>query len=97
MTAVVRIGDQDIVHCSLPVRAVGSPNVFVNGLAWSLVPNINIPHLIPAGRRCVVHTAPILNGSPKVFVNGLSAGRIGAPLLNCTATATGSLNVFCGG
>jgi len=97
MTAVVRIGDLDIVHCSLPVRAVGSPNVIVGGLPWSLVSNINMPHLIPAGRFCAVHVAPIIQGSSSVFVNGLSAGRIGAPILNCTATASGSPNVFCGG
>jgi len=97
MTPAVRIGDLDLVHCSLPVRAVGSPNVSVNGLPWALVPNINIPHLIPAGKKCVVHTAPILSGSTTVFVNGLSAGKVGAPLLTCTATATGSPNVLVGG
>lgn len=97
MTAVTRITDLDIVHCSLPVRAIGSPNVFVSGLPWSSTTQTNIPHLIPAGKFCVVHVAPIGIGSSSVFVNGLSAGRIGAPLITCTATAAGSPNVFCGG
>ena len=35
MAAVCRIGDADVPHCSGMVRAAGSPNVFVNGIAVS--------------------------------------------------------------
>jgi hypothetical protein len=33
--AATRIGDADVTHCSAPARAVGSPTVFVNNIAWS--------------------------------------------------------------
>ena len=32
MPAVTRVGDADVPHCSAMVRAVGSPNVFANGI-----------------------------------------------------------------
>lgn len=96
MAAVTRITDLDIVHCSLPVRAVGSPNVIVSGLPWSCVSHINVTHLLP-GSPCPAHVAPIGAGSSSVFVNGLAAGRIGSPIVTCTVTASGSPNVFCGG
>ena len=35
MPAATRVGDADIDDCSSMVRAVGSPNVFVNGIPWS--------------------------------------------------------------
>ncbi len=96
MPAAARIGDMDLVHCSVPLRAEGSRNVFVNGLAWSCQSHNNIPHLLPGGRVCTVHAAPVSGGSSKVKVNGLSAGRIGDAISGCTAVAQGSSNVFAG-
>lgn len=96
MPAATRVGDADAPHCSDMVRAVGSPNVFVNGIFWSRQTDINTPHLIPAGEECDTHTAPITIGSTTVFVNGLGAGRVGDVLTNCTFVAEGSPNVFAG-
>ena len=91
-----RIGDADVPHCSGMVRAVGSPNVFVNGIPWSRQTDVNTPHLKPAGDKCITHTAPITTGSPTVFINGLGAGRVTDAITACTNVAAGSPNVFCG-
>lgn len=96
MAAATRIGDFDLVHCSVPTRAQGSPNVFVNGLAWSRQGDLNTPHLLP-GTPCPTHAAPISSGSTTVKVNGYGAGRIGDGVLSCTFVASGSSNVFAGG
>ena len=96
MPAAARIGDADLVHCSLPHRAEGSPTVFVNGIAWSRQGDRNDPHLLP-GAPCPAHQAPIAVGSTTVFINGKGAGRIGDAITACTAVAEGSPNVFCGG
>lgn len=95
MPAVTRIGDADVSHCSGMVRAVGSPNVFVNGIPWSRQGDINTSHLMPCPSCCTPHTAPIAAGSSTVFVNGKPAGRVGDP--TCTSVAQGSPNVFAGG
>jgi len=94
--AATRITDADVPHCSGMTRAVGSPNVFVNGLAWSRQSDINTPHLVPPA-VCPTHTAGIATGSSTVFVNGLGAGRIGDAISGCTSVAAGSPNVFAGG
>ena len=47
MPAVTRIGDADIPHCSGMTRAVGSSNVFVNGIAVSRQSDINTVHKNP--------------------------------------------------
>ena len=91
-----RIGDADIVHCSTPFRAQGSPDVFVNGIPWSLMSHLNTTHLLPCGVGCCPHRAPIAVGSDLVFVNGLGAGRISDNIAGCTAVAEGSDNVFAG-
>jgi len=91
-----RKGDLDLVHCSQPIRAEGSSNVFVNGRPWSRQGDLNAPHLRPGGKNCVVHAAPIATGSPTVFINGRGAGRVGDLIAGCTAVATGSPNVFAG-
>ena len=96
MPAVTRIGDADIPHCSGMTRAVGSSNVFVNGIAVSRQSDINTVHLKPPV-VCVNHTAPITTGSTTVKVNGLGCGRIGDALTACTSVAAGSSNVFAGG
>ena len=96
MPAATRVGDADSAHCSGMVRAVGSGNVFVNGIPWSRQGDVNTVHLLP-GSACPAHNAPIATGSSKVFVNGKGAGRVGDALSGCTSVAAGSSNVFAGG
>tara|TARA_R100001377_G_scaffold31308_1_gene17108 strand:+ start:1212 stop:1502 length:291 start_codon:yes stop_codon:yes gene_type:complete len=96
MPAVTRIGDADIPHCSEMVRAIGSPNVFVNSIAVSRQTDINTVHLLP-GAPCPPHVAPITTGSTTVKVNDLGCGRIGDSITSCTSVAAGSENVFAGG
>lgn len=96
MPAATRIGDADIAHCSGMVRAQGSPNVFVNGRAWSRQGDLNTVHLLP-GDPCPPHAAPIAAGSSTVRINGRGAGRVGDSIAGCTAVAAGSSNVFAGG
>ena len=62
-------------------RAEGSPNVFVNDIAWSRQGDNNTSHLLSG----------ITTGSTSVFVNGKGAGRVGDSITGCTTT-----NVFCG-
>lgn len=95
MPAVCRIGDSDITHCSTPVRAEGSSDVFCNGIAVSRQGDKNTPHLLP-GSPCPAHTAAITTGSSTVFVNNKGLGRIGDAISGCTAVAQGSTNVFSG-
>lgn len=95
MPAATRVGDADIPHCSGMTRAEGSPNVFVNGRAWSRQGDNNTVHLLP-GIPCPAHAAPITIGSTTVFINGRGAGRVGDAITGCTAVAEGSPNVFCG-
>jgi len=77
-------------------RAQGSPNVFVNGIAWSRQGDVNTVHLLP-GVPCPSHAAPIASGSSTVKVNTKGAGRIGDAISGCTSVAAGSPNVFAGG
>ena len=98
MPAATRIGDADVPHCSGMTRAVGSPNVFVNGIAWSRQGATNTTHLKPPNLPPFSsHAAPIASGSSTVFVNGQGAGRIGDGISGCTSVAAGSPNVFAGG
>ena len=92
-----RIGDLDVVHdCQLPARMIGSDNVFVNGIGWSRMGDLNTPHKY--GSKCKKsHSAPIATGSTSVFINGRGAGRVGDAIAGCTIVATGSENVFAGG
>ena len=96
MPAATRIGDADVTHCSGMTRAAGSPNVFVNGIAWSRQGDNNTGHLLP-GVPCPSHSAPIASGSSTVKVNGKGAGRVGDGISGCTSVAAGSPNVFAGG
>ena len=96
MPAATRIGDADVPHCSGMVRAVGSPTVFVNNIAWSRQGDNNTVHLLP-GVPCPPHAAPIATGSTTVFVNNMGAGRIGDAISSCTSVAAGSSDVFAGG
>lgn len=95
--AATRIGDKDITHdCQTPSRAQGSNDVFVNGISWSRMGDLNTTHKY--GSKCKkTHAAPIATGSKSVFINGRGAGRIGDSVAGCTIVATGSNNVFAGG
>lgn len=90
--SVSRIGDPDAVHCSPMVRAMGSPNTFVNGLSCQRIGDLNTVHTFPAGTKCPPHAQPIFAGGPTVFVNGLAIGHVGDP--TCTVVVGGSPNVF---
>jgi len=96
MPAVTRIGDADVSHCSGMVRAVGSPNVFANGIPISWQGDVNTGHKKP-GSPCPSHAAPIAAGSSTVKVNSKGCGRIGDAISGCTSVAAGSGNVFAGG
>jgi len=96
MPAVTRIGDADVAHCSGMTRAVGSPDVFANGIAISRQGDVNTGHLLP-GAPCPSHSAPIASGSSTVFINGKGCGRVGDGISGCTSVAAGSPNVFAGG
>lgn len=96
MPSVTRIGDADIPHCSGMVRAVGSGNVFCNGIPVSRKGDVNTVHLLP-GSPCPAHSAPITTGSTTVFVNDKGCGRVGDGITGCTAVSAGSPNVFAGG
>jgi uncharacterized Zn-binding protein involved in type VI secretion len=96
MPAVTRVGDADVAHCSGMARAVGSGNVFVNGIPVSRQGDVNTGHLLP-GSPCPSHSAPIAAGSSTVKVNGKGAGRVGDAISGCTSVAAGSPNVFAGG
>ena len=96
MPAVTRVGDLDLIHCSVPARAVGSPNVFVNSIPVSRQGDINTVHVLP-GSPCPPHVAPIPIGSLTVRINGRGCGRVGDAITACTLVAQGSPNVFAGG
>ena len=91
-----RIYDKCIVHCSRPVVGEGSENVFVNGRPAARLNDKIVPHLKPAGKKCVIHSTVIGQGSPKVFINGRPAAYLGSKLVACTKIAQGSENVFWG-
>ena len=97
MPAATRIGDADVTHCSGMTRAEGSPDVFVNAIAWSRQGDVNTTHLLPPNiPPCPSHAAGIASGSSTVKVNTKGAGRIGDGISGCTSVAAGSSNVFAG-
>jgi uncharacterized Zn-binding protein involved in type VI secretion len=77
-------------------RAAGSGNVFVNGIAVSRQGDVNTGHLLPGGRSCPSHAAPIATGSTTVFINNVGCGRVGDAIAGCTSVAAGSSDVFAG-
>lgn len=90
MNPAARVGDKST---KLNVALTGSPNVFVNGLAWHRVTDTWSPGSSPCSAPGIV----LATGSTSVFVNNLAAGAV-TKLLSCPATvATGSSNVFVGG
>ena len=94
MPLATTIGDLDLPHCSLPARAVGVPRVLVGGRPWSVLGDVNLPHLVPAGNTCVPHVAPIGVGSAKTIVGGRPAGLVSSKLVSCTAVAMGFPRVW---
>jgi uncharacterized Zn-binding protein involved in type VI secretion len=54
------------------------------------------PHLMPAGKFCVVHAAPIAIGSSTVHVNLRPCGYMGSYIATCTFVAVGSPTVLTG-
>jgi uncharacterized Zn-binding protein involved in type VI secretion len=97
MPAICTINDLDVPHCGSMKRTATQGNVYVNGKAVSCKDDLNTPHLVPAGRFCAIHAAPITIGSTSVKIGGKGVGRVGDPLTGCTSVATGSSNVFAGG
>ncbi len=93
---VARVGDPDQTHCSGPVRAMGSSNVFCNGIPVSRQGDKNSIHLKPPHNPCKPHTAGIAVGSSTVFVNSKGIGRKNDEVSDCTSVADGSSNVFAG-
>ena len=96
MPACARVGDLCITHCSPPNCAEGSPDVFVNGLAWHRQYDKNTIHTRKVGKSCSPHFSILESGSSTVYVNGVQAGRIGDPYIKCTAVAQGSPDVYSG-
>ena len=91
--------DKDIVHCSLPMREMCSPDVNANGRGISRETDVNTIHQYFTGNPfvpCLPHAAPITKGSTTVRANGLGVGRIGDSITACTAVAEGSPDVFAG-
>lgn len=97
MPGAARQGDPGVPHCSAYVIANGSGDVFINGRPAARVGDVSMPHLRPAGSKCVPHVAPIIFGSTSVFINGRPAARQGDPLGGCTIIALGSTDVNIGG
>jgi len=97
MPAVARVGDREIVHCSMPKRKGHFGSVYANGKQMSGVGHLNTLHLkpCPCPKCCCFHQVPLKSGSPNVFAEGISIGRVGDP--TCTAVAQGSPNVFANG
>jgi uncharacterized Zn-binding protein involved in type VI secretion len=96
MPAAARKGDPGVVHCSGFVIAQGSPDVTINSRPAARVGDPSTAHLIPARRRCGVHTSTIARGSSTVFINGRAAARVGDPFSGCTRVAQGSPDVVIG-
>lgn len=96
MPAAARRGDRNVAHCSGHSMAQGSDSVFINGLPLVRKGDSTTGHLVPAGRKCVTHTAQVISGSSSVFINGRPAARVGDRLSGCTSIAQGSPDVFIG-
>ena len=79
MPAATRIGDKDVVDCVYIFRMRGSPDVSVNGRAWSRQYDPNNPHPTVLKACLGNHSgdAVIIIGSKTVFVNSRGAGRLG--------------------
>ena len=100
---LARVSDVCIRHCSTPLVATGSPNVFTSKLGAPVgvvgvarVGDFTTPHLLPCGNSCCLHSAPIAVGSSSVFVNKLPAAYMGSKIAGCTVVSEGSPTVYVG-
>ena len=91
-----RFGDNDVPHCS-PMTRIGISNVLINGRMAQKFGDYNTPHLVPAGKFCAIHMAPVIRGSSSVWINGMPAARFTDTILTCTKVGMGSTNVLIGG
>lgn len=91
---VARIGDNSAGHGGFPARptAVGSADVFVNGLGAHRLGDAWPTHC--NGSSC--HGGVTASGSPTVFVNGKALARVGDPISCGDTIGEGSPNVFAG-
>jgi hypothetical protein len=96
MPAAARKGDAGIPHCSGYTIAVGSGDVYINGMAAARQGDNATAHQLPGGRSCPTHAPPISRGSGTVFVNGKPLARVGDSLAGCTSISQGSSDVFVG-
>lgn len=92
-----RIGDPCVPHCGPSAMAMCSPNVRVNMLGAVRQGDLNTPHLVPAGKFCAIHSAPVTFGSLTVRVNMRGMAHMWSSLASCTFIACGSHNVGVGG
>ncbi len=93
MPAQTRIGDLNTGHdlCPPISLAVGSPDVFINGLPAGRVGDSYNVHSCPSH---LPHAGVIAAGSPTVFINGIPAGRIGDSVSCGGSVMQGSPNMF---
>ena len=94
MPAAARKGDRGIPHCSGYTIAMGSEDVFINGIAAARQGDNSTAHQLPGSPTCPTHAPSISRGSESVFVNGKPLARVGDTLTGCTAVAQGSEDVF---
>ncbi len=97
---LARVSDVCLRHCSTPVVATGSGNVFTSkygeAVGVARVGDFTTPHLLPCGNSCCLHSAPIAVGSSSVFVNKLPAAYMGSKIAGCTVVSEGSPTVYVG-
>lgn len=98
---LARVTDACLVHCSQPFIATGSENVFTTKAGVGVVPvarvgDVTTPHLLPCGKKCCIHSAPIAVGSSSVFVNKRPAAYFGSKIAGCTVVFQGAPTVFVG-
>lgn len=95
MPPAARLTDMTTGHACFPptIIAMGSPNVFINGLPAARVTDMIVPHVCGP----TAHAAPIALGSTTCFINGLPAARIGDMIACTDFIALGSMNVIIGG
>jgi len=95
MPAAHRKGDYCTGHGCFPTRPniEGSPDVFVNNIAWHRKNDAWLTHC--CGPSC--HSSVLASGSSTVFVNGKDAARIGDPVACSSRCLDGSPDTFAGG
>jgi uncharacterized Zn-binding protein involved in type VI secretion len=84
-------------HGCTGVSSVTGPStdVFVNGKGCERRGDPSVPHTVPGGSGCVVHTVNISSGSSTVFVNGRPCARV-TDSIDAGQIIGGSPDVFAG-